>query len=54
MLREFEALDGDVKGGGVSVAGIPLPPIHHLDGLGLWLGPGRRAEELEAELTVHV
>ena len=54
MLWEFEALDGDVEGGGVSVAGIPLPPLHHLDGFGLRLGPGRRAEELEAELTVHV
>ena len=54
MIREFEALCGDVEGGGISVSGISSPPVHHLDGLGLSSSPGRGAVELEAQFAVDI
>jgi len=54
MLREFNALHRHVKGGCVFVPRVLPPPLDRLDCFGLSLCSRRRAEKLEAELTVDI
>lgn len=54
MLREFNALHRNVKGGCVFVSGVLPPPVHHLNCFMLPLCPGWRTEELEAKFTVDI